>query len=263
MKFYTFGKTEAPVMILLPGTCCHWKRNYETVIPMLERDFRVACVSYDGFDETEYTLFPDMLTETAKIEDYIRENFGGHIFAAYGCSMGGSFVGLLVQRKRVRIDHAILGSSDLDQETGLSARFKAWLVAKILYGIFQSGKLPGFMQKRLEKKTPEERAYMEKMLAMYGVGGRDMAFVKRESIHNQFYSDLITPLENDIDIPGTQIHIFYAVKMGREYEKRYQQHFQNPDIRRHDLQHEELLIQYPEKWVEEIQRCCGFSGALF
>lgn len=102
----------------------------------------MACVSYDGFDETEESVFPDMLTETAKIEDYITEVFGGHIYAAYGCSMGGSFVGLLVQRKRIHIDHAILGSSDLDQETGLSARFKAWLITKILYGIFQSGEYP-------------------------------------------------------------------------------------------------------------------------
>ena len=133
MKFYTFGKTEAPIIMLFPGTCCHWKRNFEPVIPMLERNFCVVCASYDGFDETENSIFPDMLTETAKIEDYIKENFGGHICAAYGCSMGGSFVGLLVQRKQIHIDHAILGSSDLDQETGPSARIKAWLIAKVLY----------------------------------------------------------------------------------------------------------------------------------
>lgn len=259
MKFYAFGNRENPVILLLPGTCCHWKRNFEPVIPMLERNFCVVCASYDGFDETEDTVFPDMLNETAKIEAYIKDNFDGHICAAYGCSMGGSFVGLLVQRKHVRIDHAILGSSDLDQETGFSARFKAWLIAKILHGFFQSGKLPGFMRKRLEKKAPEDQAYMEKMLAMFGVGSRDMSFVKRESIRNQFYFDLITPLDDGISVPGTQVHIFYAVKMGEAYEKRYRQHFQNPDIRRHDLQHEELLTQSPEKWVEEIRQCCGMN----
>lgn len=159
-------------------------RNFGGVIPLLEKDFYVVCASYDGFDETEDTVFLDMLTETAKIEDYIWKNFGGHISAAYGCSMGGSFVGLLVQRGRVRIDHAILGSSDLDQETGLSAQFKAWLISKVLYKIFQTGRLPGFMRKRLESKPPDERAYLEQMLTLFGVGSRDMAFVKRESIRN-------------------------------------------------------------------------------
>ena len=36
-----------------------------------------------------------MLEETAKIEAYISEHCGRHIRAAYGCSLGGSFVGLL------------------------------------------------------------------------------------------------------------------------------------------------------------------------
>ncbi len=97
MKSYTFGKRENPAILLLPGTCCHWKRSFRTVIPLLERAFYLVCVSYDGFDEAEDTVFPDMLMETAKIEDYIKDNFGGHICAAYGCSMGGSFVGLLVR----------------------------------------------------------------------------------------------------------------------------------------------------------------------
>lgn len=45
--------------------------------------------------------------------------------------------------------------------------------------------------------------------------------------------------------------------MGAEYEKWYRQHFQSPDIRRHELQHEELLIRYSKEWVEEIVSCCG------
>ena len=100
MRFYTYGKKENPVILLLPGTCCHWKKNFEGVIPYLEKEYYVVCVSYDGFDEQEDTLFVDMITETQKIEDYVKVNFNGTIFAAYGCSMGGSFVGLLVQSKR-------------------------------------------------------------------------------------------------------------------------------------------------------------------
>lgn len=136
----------------------------------MEEDFYVVCVSYDGFDEQEDTVFQDMLAETQKIEDYVKENLGGNIDAAYGCSMGGSFVGLLVQRRVIHITHGILGSYDLDQENGASARFRAWLIAKVLHGIFQKGKLPKLFQKRLESKEPEQKAYMEKMLQTFGVG---------------------------------------------------------------------------------------------
>ena len=90
MKFYEFGDLYKSVIILLSGTCCHWKANYEKVIPFLTKNFRVICVSYDGFDETEKTVFPDMVTEAEKIENYIKENCGGKIHAAYGCSLGAA-----------------------------------------------------------------------------------------------------------------------------------------------------------------------------
>lgn len=257
MKFYEFGESHNPAILLLPGTCCHWKANFGEVIPLLERDFHVVCVSYDGFDETEDAIFPDMLTETEKIEAYVREKFDGRIHAAYGCSLGGSFVGLLAQREKIHISHAILGSSDLDQETGLSAKLKGWLMGKMLFGMFQKGKLPAFMQRMLEKQSEEEQRYYHKMLDMFGIGGDRMSFVKRESIRNQFYSDLVTPLEDGIGPLGTAVHIFYAVKMGEEYLDRYNAHFKEPDIRRHEMEHEELLVCHPEQWAEEIRNCCG------
>lgn len=102
------------------------------MIPLLERDFYVVCVSYDGFDETEQTIFPDMIAEMEKIDTYIKSNFCGPICAAYGCSMGGSFVGLLIQRGNIHIDHGILGSSDLDQASGLGANIQAGLVVKMI-----------------------------------------------------------------------------------------------------------------------------------
>ena len=117
MKVYSFGDDNAPAIMLLPGTCCHWKGNFEKVIPLLADAYHVLCVSYDGFDETEDSEFPTMLEETEKIEAYIREHCGGHIRATYGCSLGGSFVGMLAARQNIRMDYGILGSSDLDQSS--------------------------------------------------------------------------------------------------------------------------------------------------
>ncbi len=76
MKIYTFGKKENPVVMLLPGTCCHWK-SFEGVIPKLSENFYVLCVSYDGFDETEHNAFVSMQDEAEKIEDCIKENLNG------------------------------------------------------------------------------------------------------------------------------------------------------------------------------------------
>ena len=253
MKFYEFGERASPVILLLPGTCCHWKLNFGEVIPLLEQYFHVVCVSYDGFDDTEDTVFPDMIAETEKIESYIQNHFGGTIRAAYGCSLGGSFVGLSVQRKNIHIDHAILGSSDLDQDTPWKAKLKCRIAIPLLHKIVSTGEYPKMLQGLMEKKrTP----YRDKFMAMFGIGNGGLPFMKRESIYNQFYSDLITPLEDNIAVPGTTVHCFYAAKMGEEYLRRYQKHFVNPVIHRFDMEHEELLVLYPQQWSEKVKEVC-------
>lgn len=258
MKFYRSGYLNAPVILLLPGTCCHWKRNFGEVTGLLEKDFRVVCVSYDGFDETEGTIFPDMLTETEKIEQYITQHFGGHICAAYGCSLGGSFVGLLIQRGNIHIDHAILGSSDLDQDSAWKAKLKCKIAIPLLHKIVSTGEYPKMLQGLMEKKrTP----YRDKFMAMFGIGNGGLPFIRKESVYNQFYSDLVTPLKENISVPGTTVHCFYASKMGTQYLERYSRHFKNPVIHCHDLQHEELLVCYPQKWTEEVRQIIvGFTN---
>lgn len=41
-------------------------------------------------------------------------------------------------------------------------------------------------------------------------------------------------------LPGTEIHIFYARKMGEKYRARYLRHFAHPILHEQDMQHEEL-----------------------
>ncbi|WP_341435442.1 alpha/beta fold hydrolase [Clostridium acidisoli] len=253
LKFYEFGNERNPAIMLLPGTCCHWRNNFSDVIDLLAENFFVVCVSHDGFDETEKTEFPDMLTETEKIEAYIKERFHGKIHAVYGCSLGGSFVGLLVQRKNIHMNHGILGSSDLDQASEKVAKVKAKLIILLFHKMLQSGKVPGFLRKRMVKHGTEN--YAKNGLRMMGIGGVDVSFVSKKSMENQFYSDLVTLLEDNIETAGTIIHCFYASKMGEEYKKRYQKHFAQPHIVEHDLLHEELLVCYPNEWADTIKNC--------
>lgn len=247
MKIYSFGDANAPIIMLLPGTCCHWKSNFKKVIQPLSDVYRVLCVSYDGFDETETTEFSTMIEETEKIENYISEHCNGHIHAAYGCSLGGSFVGLLVARKKIHIDYAILGSSDLDQAAPWVARLQTNLLLPLIYPVIRDGQMPfRFMQKKVQKMGDYVKAFMD----MFG-GARP--YITKRSCRNQFYSDLITPLPDDIEVAGTEIHIFYALKMGEKYRARYERHFVHPILHEQNLQHEELLACYPGKWVKLIK----------
>ena len=119
--------------------------------------------------------------------------------------------------------------------------------------IVSTGEYPKVLRGLMEKKrTP----YRDKFMAMFGIGKGGLSFMKRESVYNQFYSDLITPLEVGICVPGTTVHCFYAAKMGEEYLARYNKHFEAPIIHRFDVEHEELLLLYPEQWAAQVREVC-------
>ena len=77
------------------------------------------------------------------------------------------------------------------------------------------------------------------------------------SCKNQFYYDLITTLPDKLDVPGTQIHIFYALKMGEKYRASYMQHFAHAIIHEQDMQHEELLACHPQQWAQLVKTIAG------
>ena len=253
MKYYEWGKQDQKTIILLPGTCCNAKSNFSQVIPLLAKYYHVIGVDYDGFDG-KGTEFSDMMTVTRKIERFILKKLNGKADIVYGSSLGGSFVGLLVQRNRIHIDHAIIGSSDLDQSGKLSAWVQTQLVGGAFYKMFKKGQMPQWTLKLCEKKMGKDTA--QKFAEMLSCISEAMQFSSKKSMKRQFYSDLVTPLDERIKADGTTVHIFYALQMGEKYRKRYLLHFAGPDIIEQDYGHEELLFFYPEEWVKEIRKYC-------
>ena len=144
MRFYGSGEKGKPVIFLFPGTCCLWT-SFDHVLEELHKSFYTVVVSYDGFDPKEKTEFSSMLEECEKIEAEVRKNYGGKIKAAYGCSLGGSFVALLIQRKKITIEHGIIGSSDMDEAGPLLAKLESAIMIPILYPMVKKGELSGWM----------------------------------------------------------------------------------------------------------------------
>ena len=137
MQFDELGFESGKTLMLLPGTCCDYQTNFANVLPQLAEKYHLICVNYDGFDGSD-TVFPDMISVTKKIEKYIKENHAGKVDGAIGSSLGSSFVGQLVQRRNIHIDHAIFGSPDLDQSGVLAAKLQAMLVVPLLTSFTKS-----------------------------------------------------------------------------------------------------------------------------
>ena len=147
MQFDEMGLKTGKVLFLLPGTACDYQTNFGSVLDRLGEKYHLVCVNYDGFDGSD-RIFPDMITVTEKIEKYIKENYNGRIDGAIGSSLGSSFVGQLIQRQNVHLDHGIFGSPDLDQ----SGRFSAWLQSKLVVPL-----LTGFTKNEKKKASTKEK----------------------------------------------------------------------------------------------------------
>lgn len=257
MKVHEFGDKNKPVIMLFPGTMCYWKGNFGGVIDQLSKDFLVAVVAYTGFDETDTEDYHSTIEEVTKIEQYITEHYQGSIRAAYGCSLGGSFVAQLAARHNIHMQYGIIGSSDMDQAGNFKAGLLASLMVKITYHFIHTGSYKSrLMQKRYEKQMADPDPYNRGFVAIVGRDNYDMSFITKESLKNQFQSDLVTPLPEQIDNGETEIHVFYAKKMGKEYLERYRKYFKNPIIHTHDMRHEELLGVYPDDWCALVKEIC-------
>lgn len=257
MKIHEFGEKSNPVILLFPGTMCYWKGNFGKVIDQLSKDFLVAAVSYTGFDETDTENYQSVMQEVEKIEDYVKEHYQGSIRAAYGCSLGGTFVAHLAARHHIRMKYGIIGSSDMDQAGGFKAGLMASLMVKVTYNFIHTGSYRSkLMQKRYAQQMADPDPYNKAFVAMTGRDQYDMSFITKESLKNQFKSDLTTPLPLQINNGETEIHVFYAQKMGEKYLDRYKKYFQNPVIHEQDMRHEEFLGVHPQEWCDLVKEIC-------
>lgn len=136
----------------------------------------------------------------------------------------------------------------------LAAKLQTSRLLPLIYPVIRDGQFKSrLLQKKLAQRRAEMGPYVEAFFRMMG-GARP--YITQQSCKNQFYSDLVTPLPDHIDVPGMEIHIFYALKMGEKYRERYLRHFAHPVIHEQELQHEELLACYPEQWAALAKTIC-------
>lgn len=243
MQFDEMGNFEGKTVMLLPGTACDYQTNFGSVLDRLAEKYHLICVNYDGFDGSDL-IFPDMITVTEKIEQYILSQFNGKIDGVIGSSLGSSFVGQLIQRRKVHLDHGIFGSPDLDQSNKISAWLQSKLVVPLLTSFTGNEKKRENTRNKLKSFFEMNDETADKFMECF-------AKFKPESIRNEYYTDLITYLDEDIHVEHTKVHFIYANKMGQKYLMRYKKYFRDPDIREFDMQHEQWLFG-GEKYAEPV-----------
>ena len=111
MEIKRFGNPEGKKIMLLHGNLMCW-RQFENVIPLLEKEFDVYAVSFDGFDGTGKTTYTTAQEQADKLEAYLIHHCGGSLDALFAESLGCGPAVCLKASKNIRIRRMILSGPE-------------------------------------------------------------------------------------------------------------------------------------------------------
>ena len=111
MEIRQFGNRNGKSIMLLHGNLMCW-RQFEDLIPLLEKEYSVYAVSFDGFDGTGDTTYTTAQAQADKLESYIISQLSGHLDMLFAESLGCGPAVLLRSSRRVTIDRMILSGPE-------------------------------------------------------------------------------------------------------------------------------------------------------
>ena len=111
MEIKNFGNQDGKKIMLLHGNLMCW-RQFEDLIPLLEKDYMVYAVSFDGFDGTGTTTYTTAQDQADKLAEYVSAECGGHLDMLFAESLGCGPAIFLKASPRVQIDHMILSGPE-------------------------------------------------------------------------------------------------------------------------------------------------------
>ena len=111
MEIRRFGDPNGKKIMLLHGNLMCW-RQFEDVIPRLEKEYDVYAVSFDGFDGTGKTTYTTAQEQAEKLEEYIVMHCGGVLDVLFAESLGCGPAVLLKESPRVKIGRMVLSGPE-------------------------------------------------------------------------------------------------------------------------------------------------------
>ncbi len=141
MKFYEFGKENKTTIMLLPGNMMT-HRQYEKIVPLLENDYHVITVSFDGFDETDETTYTTAKQQAEKLASFIRKRLNDRIDLVLSESLGGAPAAFLTRCKTISIGGIIMDGASY-WNLGIINPIAKRTLYKIPYGIVAKARKSG------------------------------------------------------------------------------------------------------------------------
>lgn len=201
MKFYEFGIVGNPTIMCLPGNFMT-HRQFENIVPMLQNDYHIITVSFDGYDETGKTTYTTGEDQANKLASFIKENLGGKIDCVYAESLGSIPAVFLTRIHDLQIGGIIVSGAEY-----------------MNYGIFNNLAIDLF--------APMTYRLMTKILSSGEV--KFPAFLKiKMGITDDVFAPMLKQACQNLTLETTKATFWEAVKLYPEHMSKWEP---NPNIR--------------------------------
>ena len=243
MLFNVFGNEDKPVLLCMHGMMQDWHSEYEILKP-LEKYYRLLIPAMDGFYDGS-SVFTDFADQSRQIEEYIKANFSGEIYGAYGASQGGLMLTELLTRNNIKIQTVIMD--------GVYVAHQGRIAGLMTYRMFRkyknTGKFPAMihiMMKLMGTTLEEMMGGLEKTLYL---NASDHT-IKRNFIENYTYH-----VRPDIANTTSMVYLWcgskepYAIR-SHNYLKRYLKNYHEEIMQ--GFGHGEFLLKHPNEICDKI-----------
>lgn len=201
MKIYEFGKKGYKTIMCLPGNFMT-HRQFENIVPLLEKDYHVLTVSFDGYDEIGLTTYTTGEDQANKLAQYIEDNLNGKIDLIYAESLGSIPAAFLTQHAELTIGGVILSGAEY-----------------MNYGVFNKLAIDLF--------APMTYKLMTKIVSSGDV--KFPAFLKiKMGITDDTFKPMLHQACQDLTLETTKATFWEAVRLYPEYMSKWEP---NPNIR--------------------------------
>lgn len=208
MTIHEFGCENPKTLLLIHPSVVKWD-YFETVVPLLQKDYHLLIPALPGYDFENHSDFTSVEQIAAELNAWLQENGFDKLDAVYGCSMGGSIALLVALGQRVPIRHCVM-------DGGITPYQLPWIATRLIalkdYLMMMIGRAGGV-------------ALLEKAFATDDYSKEDLQYVadvlrhcSRKTIWRTFESCNNYKVPDPLPKMNTKLHYWYA--RGEEKERK-------------------------------------------
>ncbi len=249
MEAYEFGKENEKKILLIPGNMMSW-RQFENVIPLLEKNYHVIAISTDGYD-SKGTVFTTAEAMAEKLEGYIRDNLDSGIDLVFGESFGSATAAVLFHRQKVEVGSLIMSGPQY-MNIGIFNKLISYIIPRNQYKMLGKmkdiNKLP-FLLKIYTKGDDK------KLLKQFEYAPDNISFETLQNITNEALR-LYGQIDRFMPDPEAKVSIWYGEREPnmKKAIKKLKKAFPNAQIHPFVGYGHGQIISDPKRMAENIIR---------